>query len=554
MILIDGVKYSCLECIRGHRSTLCQHDKRPLLLVKKKGRPNLLYPDGNKNYRIAVFAKEVAEDTEVDLKEKCRDRPVVILKASDKYIYDIKSGEIVGPYCEESAQNQTPMFRPENFVNMSFCCLGSLARKECSCNQKKVLKKRILQSYLKKNQGKVDMEGLLRTHSAGLKVEKPKTVKLGGCCGGKVKKEEEPVVLSKPEPATHTFEVLRPHDYELPKMNPPVVKSEQLMDLSIPPVQPQPNTDFNMTQNAYVNSNPPPMYANGALDNSGSFAGYLHSLGPQMPVSDPQVQVPFSSQMLLPETSTSLHGLNLPVGPQYPISFTSAPLAYEQNGHPTYSRVIMNNNGAAAQEQPLGHATDHDVPFDYDASLFLQNNNDVYRAPSNNELLYGNNNQLFKVINVPSCSLPGTCLCSSDCSCPSCETHNPSSKKEDFSASNTLHANPVPEFDQRNVYSNMVPADLASKAPDYFGFLKQIIGIEEENSGEESSRSESVCNDLQSEIEPADAEQCSCAEGACFCSNCERHGIIEGIRLDDFFGSVGRDPSGATKHHLRPCM
>ncbi|PVG02192.1 hypothetical protein CPB86DRAFT_870483 [Serendipita vermifera] len=37
--VIDGVKMACAACIRGHRSTSCQHTDRPLLEVRKKGRP-----------------------------------------------------------------------------------------------------------------------------------------------------------------------------------------------------------------------------------------------------------------------------------------------------------------------------------------------------------------------------------------------------------------------------------------------------------------------------------------------------------------------------------
>ncbi|CAJ0648485.1 17516_t:CDS:2 [Entrophospora sp. SA101] len=39
MVFIDGVKYACATCIKGHRSTSCQHRDRPLLEIKRKGRP-----------------------------------------------------------------------------------------------------------------------------------------------------------------------------------------------------------------------------------------------------------------------------------------------------------------------------------------------------------------------------------------------------------------------------------------------------------------------------------------------------------------------------------
>lgn len=39
MVFIDGVKYACDRCIRGHRVTSCQHTDQPLTMIKPKGRP-----------------------------------------------------------------------------------------------------------------------------------------------------------------------------------------------------------------------------------------------------------------------------------------------------------------------------------------------------------------------------------------------------------------------------------------------------------------------------------------------------------------------------------
>ncbi|GAA5933573.1 hypothetical protein JCM3775_003738 [Rhodotorula graminis] len=39
MVLIDGTKYACQQCIKGHRSSKCTHTARPLTEIKKKGRP-----------------------------------------------------------------------------------------------------------------------------------------------------------------------------------------------------------------------------------------------------------------------------------------------------------------------------------------------------------------------------------------------------------------------------------------------------------------------------------------------------------------------------------
>lgn len=40
MVLINGVKYACERCIRGHRVTTCTHTDQPLTMIKPKGRPS----------------------------------------------------------------------------------------------------------------------------------------------------------------------------------------------------------------------------------------------------------------------------------------------------------------------------------------------------------------------------------------------------------------------------------------------------------------------------------------------------------------------------------
>ncbi|KII91514.1 hypothetical protein PLICRDRAFT_510885 [Plicaturopsis crispa FD-325 SS-3] len=39
MVLVEGSKYACETCIKGHRAASCKHIDRPLFEIKKKGRP-----------------------------------------------------------------------------------------------------------------------------------------------------------------------------------------------------------------------------------------------------------------------------------------------------------------------------------------------------------------------------------------------------------------------------------------------------------------------------------------------------------------------------------
>ncbi|KAL1982916.1 hypothetical protein VTN96DRAFT_768 [Rasamsonia emersonii] len=38
-MLIDGEKWACEACVRGHRVSSCRHHDRPLIRINKKGRP-----------------------------------------------------------------------------------------------------------------------------------------------------------------------------------------------------------------------------------------------------------------------------------------------------------------------------------------------------------------------------------------------------------------------------------------------------------------------------------------------------------------------------------
>ncbi|GMM30535.1 Haa1 protein [Martiniozyma asiatica (nom. inval.)] len=52
MVLINGVKYACERCIRGHRVTTCTHTDQPLMVIKPKGRPSTQCPHCKEQRRI----------------------------------------------------------------------------------------------------------------------------------------------------------------------------------------------------------------------------------------------------------------------------------------------------------------------------------------------------------------------------------------------------------------------------------------------------------------------------------------------------------------------
>lgn len=40
MVVLNGIKYACERCIRGHRVSTCNHTDQPLTMIKPKGRPS----------------------------------------------------------------------------------------------------------------------------------------------------------------------------------------------------------------------------------------------------------------------------------------------------------------------------------------------------------------------------------------------------------------------------------------------------------------------------------------------------------------------------------
>lgn len=444
MILIDGIKFSCLECIRGHRSTLCRHHMRALLQVRSKGRPNVM-SRSNKNHRIAVFAEQIADDPD-ELPGNCKDTPVVILKASDKHVIDVSNGQIVGPYAEY--ESGTPVISAESFVNSSPCCSQGVSkvRKSCSCNQKKVLKHKILDSYLKKRQpGQLsDLSGK-RNGLLG-KADR------GSCCGSKTS-------IPKPKSCCDTKE--EPGSTEILAAT-PMENGLHHHDLA----------KNGENKNNKVGPNGVAEAGNGIAANG-----------------KPNDRIKFEPQLY------------------NPVSFR-----YEQP---------MAENIDFASFAALEKATN--AP-----GVNANGSNGSLRDSSTPSTALGNivrsEDEVFEVINVESCSIPGSCRCSDDCSCPNCIVHNNAPAKSDalrFLNNDAQYCSNLVltlAGNKRFREDPLLPRDLLS----YTAFLHQLIG-EDNESGLVSPQNEE--------------EKCSCADDSCFCSNCEKHGIIEGYRLDDLFGS-----------------
>lgn len=623
MILIEGVKHACLECIRGHRSTLCQHDMRPLLLVKKKGRPNFLYPEGNKNYRIAVFAEEVAEDCRQIGLDRSRELPVIISKVSDKYVFDIKSGEIVGPYCE-GKQRSKPV-KGTNFVNLSSCCQDSLKPRGCLCNLNKVLKKRILQSYLKKNPQK-DVLRLLSDMQVKREVKEENGHVLtrrgtsssvsGSYGGGGMGRSDASRAISGAENAVvgknkHRGFCCGPLSLEEPLLC--GTFSGPLQNTSVP-------KKLGVTLQKHDNGG-----LDARCDASGASSG-LHCASLPKHQQEPlpnaymngALQQPFQDAGQGPETMQMLlahHVAQNMVPKLYARAYAAAPFVNTEmraNSAPYDANEL--DLSSVGTDALVTSAMRLKAPQDgssFDYSAFQRS---FLEYPSRTPASYKNRG--FKAINGPVRSVCGTCLCSAERSCPQCGSHNGAAGQDRdqgdahaklqaayaqfadpairvplpgqghvFQCSQHMHASvPPPGFllpdllischvlppnqaplsslnapgqpmqpqmqnHMHNIMSQMQNASAQSQMSygdprtasrafsgrnDYSSFLRLILSEDPDGPWDDTNA------DSEQLAEPA---LCSCPEGSCFCFNCERHGIIEGVNLDDIFGSVGKVPN-----------
>lgn len=115
MILVDGEKYACQQCIRGHRSSSCKHIKRTLVLVRSRGRPST-----DSFQRIAIYAEELKDKDDIQEALKNEDNSKNNLLAA-KFVRDHSDKIEQKPCCGgSSTKPQTPVIKTEG--SFSSCC------------------------------------------------------------------------------------------------------------------------------------------------------------------------------------------------------------------------------------------------------------------------------------------------------------------------------------------------------------------------------------------------------------------------------------------------
>ncbi|OAD05552.1 copper fist DNA-binding transcription factor, partial [Mucor lusitanicus CBS 277.49] len=63
-MLINGIKFACNTCVKGHRSSNCNHIERPLFEIRKKGRP----------VTQCSFCRDLRKTRQIHIKCSCTDK------------------------------------------------------------------------------------------------------------------------------------------------------------------------------------------------------------------------------------------------------------------------------------------------------------------------------------------------------------------------------------------------------------------------------------------------------------------------------------------------
>ncbi|KAG2196145.1 hypothetical protein INT47_006491, partial [Mucor saturninus] len=63
-MLINGIKFACNTCVKGHRSSSCNHIERPLFEIRKKGRP----------VTQCAFCRDLRKTRQIHIKCTCTDK------------------------------------------------------------------------------------------------------------------------------------------------------------------------------------------------------------------------------------------------------------------------------------------------------------------------------------------------------------------------------------------------------------------------------------------------------------------------------------------------
>lgn len=487
MILVDGEKYSCVQCIRGHRSSTCKHSARPLVQVRSRGRPSL-----NAGHRIAVTESElVLSRNQVTIQDsvntKSRKSSPNPIKESIK-----KPDQKKSSCCSSKNNTNNTIEKPQPTQSTSSCCASknkspptvennqqqqdqqpgkpccSTTHSECGCGKNGVIMLRASKrQFVDVRNGNIDYvgpynESSLNKFKIGMSnttqppAKKAKHIRNSSCCS------------AASASASNKLKVLKQikmneFDYQIPR---------HLSNFEFP------------GQNNQIPNQPP----------------HLQHY--------PQQQYQPYQQQAYPPPQNHISRDHLAIG--LPFSMTERPQQdqeyqqYQQQVRPIQSHFHSRSDfDQAFQEYQSQSRAATTQPTTTTISSEPQQDHYQYPQP----LQPQPQQKIYDVVYSSGCA--DECSCGPDCTCPGCLIHRTNEELKEYgildtSTSSTPSEGPLP-----------VPAPPNSNQP-HVGY--DLINLE--------TIDEMLLREMFE-------EECYCKPDECCCYNCSKHGISEGIRLSD---------------------
>ncbi|GAA5865942.1 hypothetical protein JCM3774_005531 [Rhodotorula dairenensis] len=122
MVLVDGVKYACQQCIKGHRSSKCTHSTRPLTEIRRKGRPSTQCA----HCKQLRKTRSVHARCDCAAKESTQEHAARVLPNG---LADVVGKDVPDPYVRTEPSGVTRLLNPCNCLRGGKCtCCESVKR------------------------------------------------------------------------------------------------------------------------------------------------------------------------------------------------------------------------------------------------------------------------------------------------------------------------------------------------------------------------------------------------------------------------------------------
>lgn len=420
MILVQGEKYACLNCIRGHRSSTCDHTNRPLVQVRRRGRPNHAC-----QHRLAVIAEPtcscgmtavlVPEHSVAGIKEEDSKKPgsssgaaakkntksvgIIRIGAHSKKIIDTSNGKVT---VLDTPVNQ---FLKENPSGNCTCAASGLEPEEY-------------------------FDRLKQMSSCCSKEEKPAS---NGCCSGNKVKKEEVVGVS----GSNGSHVTVPTNGSPLNPNP---ATQPGVNIALPGV----NTIYQgpgLIQGQGQGQSQGQHQNEGMGQNQGT-GGYQYNSYYQQP-SYMYNSAYYAGHPVQVQSQGQSNGVvGLPQGQGLPQ--TTPQVMIQGQNMPVQNMPVQVQTQVQTQTQPQTQIqTDPNSPMfgQIDPSFAQMWKGEAPQQPPQPAVATDSGpedrltpEEFFDMYFAPTCSIPGQCGCGDGCQCKGCPTHDSQTELEGVSS------------------------------------------------------------------------------------------------------------------------